>query len=286
MTTPPPASTGSGNTVSNLATLLKITPRISQKLKDENDYPAWVVEAKRQLRRQKLLDLVEKRDPKPATNFSSWEDKSNKALDYLMDSCETEAQLKIRACETAHEAWKILKETYEGQTRIHLTALFANIVHLKYDDRKDGTLPEHITTFKSHWLKLSQAAATGEAGSLAADIRTFVQSDGWKASLLLATLPRFQPYANIIDNITSKEDKPTYANTVMRLREIPPQIKRLEKNNEYTEPPAAFASFQKYNVRTPCAYCKKQGYPGTSHEEKDCRSKKRDQTEPRTIKRT
>jgi len=44
---------------------------------------------------------------------------------------------------------------------------------------------------------------------------SFVGSNG-----LEATLPQLQPYINIIDNITSKEDKPTYANTVLRLKEL------------------------------------------------------------------
>lgn len=50
--TPPDASTLT-------ATLLRSQPKISKKLLNEDDYPAWAIEATRQLRRQKLLDVVD-----------------------------------------------------------------------------------------------------------------------------------------------------------------------------------------------------------------------------------
>lgn len=56
----------------------------------------------------------------------------------------------------------------------------------------------------------------------------------------------------------------------MRLREINPRSKREEK----IEPPAAFYS----QTQRFCAYCKSKGWPGTSHNEIDCRTKKRDQS--------
>ena len=208
--------------ISDISTILKITPRISSKLHDENDYPAWVVEASRQLRRQKLLTIVT--DPVPSTITPEYQDKSDKALDYLIDSVEVEPAIKIRACETAADAWKILKDTYEGQTRTHMTALFSNLVSLRFDDSDGSTLMDHIVQFEGNWLRLAaQAAATGSstAGSMAADIKTFSQSDAWKAYILLATLPGIQPYINIVQNITSTEDKPTYANVIIRLKEIP-----------------------------------------------------------------
>jgi len=71
-----------------------------------------------------------------------------------MDSCELEPQLKIRAASTAAEAWEILKTTYKGQT---LISLHANLMHLKYDDRRDDSLADHISKFEAHLLKLAQA---------------------------------------------------------------------------------------------------------------------------------
>ena len=189
----------------------------------QNDYPAWVVEAGRQLRRQNLLDVVEGTESVPDPMARDYQKKSDKALDYLIDAVGQETSFNIRGgCETAHEAWKILKDTFEAQTRTHMTALLLNLVTLRFDHRKGSSLNDHINEFEGHWLKLAQAAAAGSStkGSMAADIKTFSQSDAWKASLLLATFPRIQPYINIVQNITASEDKPTYANVIIRLRDI------------------------------------------------------------------
>ena len=159
----------------DLATILKITHKISTKLQDQNDYPAWVVEARRQLRRQDLLDLVEGTETIPDPMTQEYQKGSDRALDYLMDAVGQETGFKIRGCETAYEAWKILRDTFEGQTRTHMTALLHNLVTLQFDDRKGLTLNDHIKDFEGHWLKLAQAAASGSSikGSMAADIKSF-----------------------------------------------------------------------------------------------------------------
>ena len=105
-------------------------------------------------------------------------------LDYLTDSCELGLQLKIRAATTEAEAWGILKTTYEGQTRIHLISVHANLMHLKYDDTKDGLLADHINKFEAYWLKRAQAVQVVQAGhstkdSLAEDIHPLTTSDAW-----------------------------------------------------------------------------------------------------------
>ena len=74
-----------------------------------------------------------------------------------------------------------------------------------------------------------------------------------------------------MQNITFSEDKPTYANVIIRLRDISVRQKA-QVSNTKDETQAAFASLP---VR--CQYCKSKGWPGTSHDEKDCRTKKRDQ---------
>jgi len=68
-------------------------------------------------------------------------------------------------------------------------------------------------------------------------------------------------------------DKQSYSNAVMRLREINPCPPKNGKK-EVAESPAAFATQGK--VR--CQYCKNKGWRGTSHDEKDCRAKKREQS--------
>jgi len=52
------ASTSHDNITSDIATLLNTRPLISQKLVDENDYPAWSVEATRQLWGNDLMEVV------------------------------------------------------------------------------------------------------------------------------------------------------------------------------------------------------------------------------------
>ena len=65
------------------------------------------MEATRQLRRQKLLKTIEHA---PILITPEYQEKSDKVLDYLMDSVATEPGIKIRGCETAAEAWKVLKD--------------------------------------------------------------------------------------------------------------------------------------------------------------------------------
>ena len=110
-TTSGSSSTPTASAITDISSIIKITPKISANLHDENDYPAWVIEAKRQLRRQKLLALVEGTEIKPDPVTTEWQDKSDKALDYLMDSVETEPGLKIRA-------WKQLQKHEQFSKRL------------------------------------------------------------------------------------------------------------------------------------------------------------------------
>ena len=265
--TPPDASTLT-------ATLLRSQPKISKKLLNEDDYPAWAIEATRQLRRQKLLDVVDGTRVRPDSGpeQAKWDDDSDKAIDYLMESCEEEPQLQIRAATTATIAWTTLREAYHGRTRIHLLHLFSAISS-KFDDRK-VTLAEHISTFEAAWLHLAQNVATATAGtnSMAAGIKNFTLTDSWKAAMLLQLLPRIQPYLNIVMNITSSEDTPTYANVVIRLKET--QYNKVRSHTSASESTTATASAFATTEKKSCGYCKSKGRPGNSHWEKDCWSKR------------
>jgi len=129
-------------------------------------------------------------------------------------------------------------------------------MYLKYDDRRDGSLADHITKFEGYWLKLAQAAQAGHStkDSLAEGIHSLIISNTWKDALLLSTLPRIQLYINIVDNITSKDDKSSYSGIVMRLREINPRSAKKEKK---IEPPAAF--YTNNQIQRFCAYGKSKG---------------------------
>ena len=134
----------------------------------------------------------EKEQPTDKDKIKSWKKHSYKALDYLMDSCKIGPLLKIRVATTAAQAWDILKNTYECQTRVHLISLFSNIMHLTYDDRRASSLAKHITKFEGYWLKLAQAvqAEHSTKDSLVEGIHPLTISDAWKGALLLSTLLR------------------------------------------------------------------------------------------------
>ncbi|KAF8434254.1 hypothetical protein BGX38DRAFT_1275659 [Terfezia claveryi] len=173
--------------------------------------------------------------------------KAAKALITIIANCEEEAQSLIEAS-------------------------------LRFDDRKT-TIADHITTFEGKWNLLRLNTATAEAGtnSLAAGIKNFINTDAWKATMLLATLPKFQNYQNIIDNITSTSEDPSYGTIVLRLKELSERSRTSQQREKSAEPPSAFATVTKN-----CTYCKSKGWPGTSHNESECRTKKRDQNQARS----
>lgn len=164
------------------------------------------------------MNGTKERPTEAGNDQTKWDDDSDRAIDYLMESCEEGPQLQIRAAMSAPAAWKTLKDVYEGRTRTHLLHLFS-AVSTRFDDRKTN-LSDHIAAFEMAWLRLAQnvTTATPGTGSMAAGIKNFTLTDSWKAAMLLQSLPRIQPYLNIV-MITSSEDTPTYANIVIRLKE-------------------------------------------------------------------
>jgi hypothetical protein len=72
-----------------------------------------------------------------------------------------------------------------------------NLINIKFDDRKI-TIIEHIKLFETARHRLAQLATTERSRTtnntnptLADAIYPFTIDDGWKASLLLASLPKF-----------------------------------------------------------------------------------------------
>ena len=134
----------------------------------------------------------------------------------------------------------------------------------KFDDRK-GTIKAHIEIFEKAWLCL--ALVTPSASTPDGAIVHFTKSDTWKAYTLINSFPHIQSYIKIIDNITSKEDSVTYANTVLHLKEISERPSP-RRQRESDKPTAAFSTEDR--AQRFCGYCKKAGWPGTSHNEVDC----------------
>ena len=106
-----------------------------------------------------------------------------------------------------------------------------------------------------------------------------VTTDEWKAIFLLDSLPNIQPYINIVNNITATSDEyPKYSAVVIKLQDIQIRPSRNQEDQSTTEPAAAFATTSYQNSKVRCWTCKKRGYPGTNHDEKDCRWKKANAT--------
>ena len=103
--------------------------------------------------------------------------------------------------------------------------------------------------------------------------------------MLLASLPNIALYQNIVGNITSSVEEPSYAEVVLRLRNLSDRSKNRKRDiASTTEPSAAFASEDR--TRRFCEYCKKAGWPGTSHNEIDCKWKKQDANKASTTVHT
>lgn len=252
----------------------KVSRKTARPLKDENNYPAWTTDIKRIIRLLKLKDALDK-DKQIVYSTEQWEELSDKAMTIILENCDESIQDLVIAYEFAHEAWSILKEHFEGRTRTHLTALLQAITSLKFDDRK-GTIQEHIAAFESRWNALRQnvASETASATSQAGAIKNFANNDAWKASMLLLSLPNISSYENIVNNITSSSEEPSYAKVVLRLRELSQRSHHRKDATTPTAPQAAFATSQ-YATKT-CTYCRSKGYPGKGHEESECRTKIRD----------
>ena len=106
----------------------------------------------------------------------------------------------------------------------------------------------------------------------AASIKHFINDDAWNASMLLPSRPQIALYQNIVDNITGSTEESSYAKIVLRLRELSDRSK-IKRKEMATEPSTAFATERPWKF---CTYCKKAGWPGTSHNEIACIWKKQD----------
>jgi len=253
-------------------------PKVSEPLIDENNYHSWAKELLRALRTIELEEFItEAHKDTPADKVKEWQKNIDRVINTLLINCEKEPQQLIRGCDTAYEAWELLKKHYEGRTRMHLTSLLLNITTMRLDDRAT-TINEHIMTFEKRWAILRQtvASATADSTTQAGAIKYFASSDAWKATLLLGTLPKIQLYQNIVDTITAGTADPSYNSIVIKLKELNDRpTARKFKKDEPLEPPSAFAT-EGTRERKFCGYCKSKGWPGTSHNENECRTKKRD----------
>jgi hypothetical protein len=235
-------------------------PNMSNKLKDNHNYPEWAAEAEMYLSVMQLKDIVTNTIPCPSDNIGNtietsqqkWDQASMKAKLLLVNNCEDGPRSRIIMSATASEAWNILRAAYEGRTRTSLYYLHQSVSNLRFDDR-NMTIDKHLTEFEKRWSRLTATTQSATDTTIAAGIlRLLSQYEEMKIIFLLGTLPPF--YNIIIDNITTKGIV-TYNDTTIRLRELSTQRQRGKFNNieSPTITPAAFTAQSKDKI---CNYCK------------------------------
>lgn len=193
----------------------------------------------------------------------------------MITNTEGTAESIILMEDNAHQAWKRLKEQYEGKTRTNLTALLSGVFKLQFDNRT-STIDDHINEFQIRWGRLASTVA-GETDTLkaAGAYAVLTKCDSAKAQILLGTLPDY--YKMVVNNIASQSENPSYQSVTVQLRDLITKGTKAPnlKTQETAAPPTAFAGQSK--AEPICNYCKKvKGWSGRGHLEADCRTKKRD----------
>jgi len=136
----------------------------------------------------------------------------------IFKNCEENVQSKIETCELASEAWKELREAYEGRTTTKFWTLYEGLREIQFDDRKE-TIEEHINNFEINWNRfVGIMSRVDESGNTV---------KGLGKNFLLFSLPT-PFYSNTIENIRAKDY--TYESVVQKLTKFIPM--RSWKNKE------------------------------------------------------
>jgi hypothetical protein len=205
----------------------------------------------------------------------SWE-KANLTICLLFaKNCEEGVRSHIDSIEDASESWKVLQELYEGKSITDHSGLLVSLTKFSFDDRI-FTINDHIFEYEQRWnimwsiIVSSPHSSTNNGITIA--LRAIARCDEAKGEFLLQSLPSF--YSNTVENIKSKE-KYAYGDVVVKLREYIPA----RQNGRKPEKPTPTISDQVVLATRSgrvCKYCQSNGWPGKGHDEKDCRTKKRE----------
>jgi hypothetical protein len=129
----------------NSPTALKLT-----KL-DETNWSSWCNQMKCVLRHYQLQSYADGTLPCPNTLFDArnWEHNDNFAQMIIMTYIEQNQSIHISQCNTAHVMWMNLEAVHESKGNQTAMAIMQNIWGHCADD--NDSIPEHITTLKTHW---------------------------------------------------------------------------------------------------------------------------------------
>ena len=135
-------------------------PKIEPRLSGQQDYAQWILSIKQTLssydhKEDTIWEIVTEdiKDPDPTTKGKSsssdtklWRKDNNFAILTMKRNCEREVVDIIGLAETANEAYKALKASFEGKTVTTLGALLTGVIKFGYDDRAHS-IEEHIIEF-------------------------------------------------------------------------------------------------------------------------------------------
>ena len=268
------------------------------KLEGANDFQSWNNSMKKYLQmcevegkyRYSFWDVVtgDLKEPTPADcmdlqmDLEDWIAADNHAYLTMKKNCEREPHTLIRLCKTSYDAYKTLVVHYENKMISDLGIVLSNVTNCKY--REEDSIHDHINNFETLWETLF-ATAHGplkpKHKSFGKGLRLISSDDAAKTELLLATFPpKYHltiqnlrthddfSYGDVVANLKFSIRKPTWVRTNTGTKKDP-IVLRTEGNQRLID------------TSKVCNYCKNvKGWRGIGHLEKDCRTKKREQSNP------
>lgn len=183
----------------------------------------------------------------------------------------------IGLARSAHEAYKELKEKYEGKTVTDLVAIIANVIRLVFDDRKE-TIEDHVGEFEKRWgfMRATLSAGfTDKTTEFGKALQKLAWSDQANAEFLLISLPPI--YSNLVENLRAKEGY-NYGDVSRQIKlYVPGRLRQGARKNEGSqENPVVLKAEKKKDNGKRRQYCIGKGWKGLNHEESECYTKKRE----------
>ena len=226
---------------------LKLGPSSLPKLSSTGgNYIEWQFGWSQAFKRSKLWKLVsgelkEYPDPTSATSCSQsgssaakkWERNNLRAMIMILGSVDDNLTHVVRSCVSASEAWNLLAERFDRDTRTNSIYLLRSIVSLKYHDGED--LQAHVDNFNQLWIKMIKRTQSCNQ-SVTKAMKPVFESDETKGTFFLTTLP--ETMDNIIDNLTTA--------SLTKYSDIEPKMLEMRIQTEADDTQITIANFATY----------------------------------------
>ena len=266
------------------------------KLEGANDFQSWNNSMKKYLQmcevegkyRYSFWDVVtgDLKEPTPADcmdlqmDLEDWIAADNHAYLTMKKNCEKEPHTLIRLCKTSYDAYKTLVVHYENKMISDLGIVLSNVTSCKY--REEDSIHDHINSFETLWETLF-ATAHGplkpKHKNFGKGLRLISSDDAAKTELLLATFP--PKYHLTIQNLRTHDDF-SYGDIVANLKFSIRKPAWVRTNTGTKKDPIVLRTGgPNIDTSKTCGYCiKVKGWRGIGHSESECRTKKREQSNP------